>query len=310
MPRPPIPVRLERSQLAVPASRWSMIEKGTSSSADSVFLDLEDAVAPEEKESSRSNVIKALRELDWGSKVRGYRMNSLDTPYAYRDLIEVVEQAGEFLDCVILPKVNRPEDVYVVDTLLTEIELYKNLQNTIGIEAQIETAQGMVNVNEIAVSSDRLESLIFGPGDYAASMHMPMGSIGVMDESDAAYPGHRWNYSLHRIVTAARAAGLRALDGPYGDIHNLSGYREACYISAVMGFDGKWCIHPSQISIATEIFSPSSNEVAWAQRVLVEYEKALAEGRGAIAVQGRMIDAASLRMAHVTVEKARLAGLL
>lgn len=310
MPRAPVPVRLERSQLAVPASNWEMIQKAVASQADAVFLDLEDAVAPNEKEASRPNVVRALRELDWGRKVRLFRINGLDTPWAYRDLVEVVEQAGDRLDCVIIPKVNRAEDVYVVETLLQEIEQFKGFSRPIGIEAQIETAQGIVNIDQIARSSERLEALIFGMGDYAASMQMPLDAIGVPDENDALYPGHRWNYVMHRIVASARALGLRALDGPYAAFRDAEGYRQACRVARALGFDGKWCIHPSQISVANEVFAPSPREVQWASRVLQEYERAMQEGRGAITVDGKMVDAASLRMARVTVEKARLAGLL
>jgi citrate lyase beta subunit len=310
VPRVPVPVRLERSELAVPASSWSMVEKAAKSDADAVFIDLEDAVAPNEKEASRPNVVRAFKELDWGKKVRIYRMNGLDTHYAYRDIVDVVEQAGDCIDCIMMPKVGRAADVYLVDTLLTQIEHAMGFANRIGIEAQIETALGIVNVNEIAFSSERLETLIFGPGDYAASLHMPVDVIGVRDENDAIYPGDRWNYAFHRIVAAARAAGLRAMDGPYAAHQDSEGYREACRVAVVMGFDGKWCIHPSQIAVANDIFSPSAKEIEWSEKVVFEYKKAWEEGRGAISVDGKMVDAASLRVAQVSMEKARLAGLI
>lgn len=310
MPRVPIPVRLERSQLAVPGSNWGMIGKAVASRADSVFVDLEDAVAPNQKEASRPNVVKAFTELDWGEKVRVYRINGLDTPWAYRDIIDVIEQAGDRVDCIIVPKVNRSEDLYLVDTLLTQIETYKGFPGKIGIEAQIETAQGIMNIHEIAFASERLESLIYGPGDYAASMHMPSEVIGVPDEMDAIYPGHRWNYVMHRLVSAARAAGLRAMDGPYGAIQDAEGYRKSARVALAMGFDGKWCIHPAQVPLANEVFSPSPKEIEWSLRVVQEYERAMAEGQGAIAVDGRLIDAASLRIARVTVERARMAKLI
>mgnify|MGYP005854189105 CR=1 FL=1 len=310
MPRAPVPERLERSPLSVPASNPRMIEKAVASDADAVLLDLEDAVAPTEKEASRPNVVRALKELDWGRKVRLYRINALDTPWAYRDIVEVVEGAGDRLDCLILPKVHRPEDVSFADTLLTQIEEYKGFQRRIGIEAQIETAQGIVHIHQIASSSERLEALIYGPGDYAASMHMPTGAIGMRDEMDSVYGADRWHYAIHRIVSAARAAGLRALDGPYAQFRDTEGYRKACQVALALGFDGKWCIHPSQVPIANQVFAPSPKEIDWSQRVVAEYERAMAEGRGAIAIDGKLVDAASLRMARVTLEKARLAGLL
>ncbi|GBD10692.1 L-malyl-CoA/beta-methylmalyl-CoA lyase [bacterium HR23] len=310
MPRTPIPIRLERSVLSVPASRWDMIQKAVASDADCIYLDLEDAVAPSQKEASRPLVIKALRELEWGRKIRCFRINGLDTPWAYRDIVEVVESAGDRLDCIVLPKTQRPEDVVFVDVLLTQIERSKGFTRRIGIEAQIETAQGMVNIHAIATASERLEALVYGPGDYAASMQMPVSAIGEPDEADALYPGHRWHYAMHRIVASARAAGLRALDGPYAAHRDTEGFRKACLVARSLGFDGKWCIHPVQVPIANQVFSPSRWEVDWALRVVQEYEKALAQGEGAITLEGRMIDAASLRMAQATVQKARLAGML
>ncbi|MFN3974170.1 MAG: HpcH/HpaI aldolase/citrate lyase family protein [Dehalococcoidia bacterium] len=310
MPRTPVPIRLERSFLSVPASNWGMIQKAVASDADCIYLDLEDAVAPSQKEGSRPLVVKALRELEWGRKVRCVRINGLDTPWAYRDIVEVVEAAGDCLDCVVLPKTNRPEDVAFVDILLTQIEHHKGFSRRIGIEAQIETAQGMVNIHAIAMASERLEALVFGPGDYAASMQMPQAAIGEPDEADAIYPGHRWHYAMHRIVAAARGAGLRALDGPFAAHRDTEGFRKACLIARSLGFDGKWCIHPIQVPIANQVFSPPSKEVEWAMRVIQAYEEALARGEGAITIDGRMIDAASLRVAQATVQKARLAGLL
>ena len=202
--------------LLVPASNPGMIAKAAASDADAVCIDLEDAVAPSEKEASRAHVIHALTHLDFGHSLRMFRMNALDTPFAYRDLIEVVEAAGDQLDLVMLPKADRPEDVYVVETLLAQIEMAKGFTNRIGIEAQIETALGCVNVNAIAACSARVETLIYGPGDYAASLQMPMDVIGVLDENDARYPGHRWHAIMQSVVVAARAYGKRCMDGPYG----------------------------------------------------------------------------------------------
>ncbi|MDG4551052.1 MAG: CoA ester lyase [Candidatus Contendobacter sp.] len=302
--------RLERSVLLAPASNWGMIQKTAAARADAVCIDLEDAVAPDEKEASRANVVRAYRELDFGNKLRMFRMNGLDTHFAYRDLIEIVEAAGDRIDLIVIPKVNRPEDVYVVETLLGQIESYKKYSRPIGIEALIETALGCVNIREIAACSERLEGFVYGPGDYAASVRMPMESIGELDENDRIYPGHRWHHVMHSIVSAAKAYNKRAIDGPFAGIKNADGLTQACRIGRAMGFDGKWCIHPSQIETVNQTFVPSEKEIDWARTVLNEYEAALREGRGAISVKGKMIDVASLRMCGAIVERAKLAGLL
>lgn len=302
--------RLERSVLLVPASNWGMIQKTAAARADAVCIDLEDAVAPDEKEASRANVARAYRELDFGNKLRMFRMNGLDTHFAYRDLVEIVEVAGDRIDLVVVPKVNRPEDIYVVETLLGQIESYKKFSRPIGIEALIETALGCLNIREIAACSERLEGFVYGPGDYAASVRMPMESIGELDENDRVYPGHRWHHIMHSIVSAAKAYNKRAVDGPFAGIKNPEGLMQACKIGRAMGFDGKWCIHPSQIETVNQTFVPSEKEIDWAQMVLDEYEAALREGRGAISVKGKMIDVASLRMCRTIVERAKLAGLV
>ncbi|MER2531641.1 MAG: CoA ester lyase [Candidatus Competibacter sp.] len=302
--------RLERSVLLVPASNWGMIQKTAAARADAVCIDLEDAVAPDEKEASRANVALAYRELDFGNKLRMFRMNGLDTHFAYRDLVEIVEVAGDRIDLVVVPKVNRPEDIYVVETLLGQIESYKKFSRPIGIEALIETALGCLNIREIAACSERLEGFVYGPGDYAASVRMPMESIGELDENDRVYPGHRWHHIMHSIVSAAKAYNKRAVDGPFAGIKNPEGLMQACKIGRAMGFDGKWCIHPSQIETVNQTFVPSEKEIDWARTVLDEYEAALREGRGAISVKGKMIDVASLRMCRTIVERAKLAGLV
>ena len=302
--------KLERSVLLVPASNWNMIQKTAASPADAVCIDLEDAVTVDEKEASRANVVRAYRDLDFGGKLRMYRINGLDTHYAYRDLIDVVEAAGDCIDLIVVPKVNRPEDVYVVETLLTQIESYKKIARPIGIEALIETALGGVNIREIAACSTRLEGFVYGPGDYAASVRMPMESIGELDENDAIYPGHRWHHIMHSVVSAARAYNKRVIDGPFAGIKNAEGLQQACKIARAMGFDGKWCIHPGQVEAVNQTFVPSAKELAWAQTVLSAYELARQEGRGALSVKGKMIDVASLRMCQTTVERAKLAGLL
>ena len=296
--------RRERSVLATPASNWKMVEKAVASEADVVFLDLEDAVAPPEKAGARQQVIRALRELDWGSKPRLFRTNALDTPFFYRDLIEVVEAAADAIDLVMVPKVNRPEDVYVVETLLTQIEAAHGQHRPIGLEVQIETAQGLLNSPAIAASSRRIEAIVFGPGDYAASLRMPVAAIGAPDAWDAVYPGHRYHDAMHQILVAGRAAGVRVIDGPFADYLDPEGLRRSCLIARALGYDGKWCIHPGQIAIVNQVFSPSAKEIAWAQRLVEAYEAAEREGRGAAAIGGTMIDAASVRMARTTLDTA------
>lgn len=301
-------MRLERSMLFVPASRRPMIQKAAGSAADAVCLDLEDSVPVDEKAASRAIAIRAFRELDFGHRVRMLRINAIDTPFAYRDLIEVVEAAGDRLDVVMLPKAGSDKDVFFVDTLLTQMEAHCGFVRRIGIEAQIETAEGFLEIREIARSSPRLEALIFGPGDYSASMQMPSSSIGEMDEHDAVYPGHRWHAVMHAIVAAARVNGLRCLDGPYAAYQDAAGFERSCRIARSMGFDGKQCIHPGQLAGANEIFTPSSEEVTRAERVVRAYEAAVAERRGAASLDGRMIDAANIRMARVAIEKHRQIG--
>ncbi len=286
-----------------------MAGKALASAADAVFLDLEDAVAPDEKPQARKGVIHALKELDWQGRSTLYRVNSLDTPYFYRDLIEVIEGAGDRLDGVLIPKTQRPEDLHVAATLLLQLELATGLEpGKIKLEAQIESAGGLVNIDGIAGATERLGALHFGPGDFAASLRMPYRSIGTMDEWDEAYPGHRFHYAMHRIVVAARAAGLRAIDGPLADYRNEEGLRKSCLLARSLGFEGKWCIHPAQIEVVNEVFSPTEKEVEWAERVMAAYEEASAAGTGAISVDGQMVDAASIKMARNTLELARASG--
>ena len=295
-------MRVSRSVLAVPASNLEMAGKALASAADSVFLDLEDAVVPDEKAGARKKIVQALQELDWRGRPTLYRANALDTPYFYRDLIEVVEEAGDELDAIMLPKVQRPEDLHVAATLLTQIELSVGLEpGKVKIEGQIESAAGLTNVDDIARATDRLTALHFGSGDFAASLRMPNRNIGVMDDWDEAYPGHRFHYAMHRIVVAARAAGLRAIDGPVADYRDEEGLRESCLIARSLGFDGKWCIHPAQIEVVNEVFSPTEKEIEWAKKVVDAYEEASAAGRGAISVDGQMVDAASIKMARNTL---------
>ena len=298
--------RLTRSQLYVPASKPAMIQKAAASAADAVCIDLEDSVTPAEKASSRANVIHALKEIDFGRRIRMFRINALDTPFAYRDLVEVVEAAGDRLDVVMIPKAGSARDVEFVETLLTQIETHIRLTRPIGLEAQIETASGFLHAAEIAGASPRLEALIFGAGDYAASMRMPSSAIGEADEHDEIYPGHRWHAVMHTIVAAARANDLRCLDGPYAGYTDAAGLARACQIAVAMGFDGKQCIHPAQLAAVNATFTPSLEEVTKAGAVLKAYEAAAAAGQGAATHDGRMIDAANLRMARTILERHRL----
>ncbi len=295
--------RRERSVLCVPGSNWRMIEKAAMLVVDLAFIDLEDAVAPNAKVESRQQVIKAFHSLDWRGKPRAYRINALDTPFCYRDLIEVVEQSGDVLDTIIVPKVGRPEDLYVVDTLLTQIERALGLHpGKIKLEAQIENASGLLNVERIAMATGRLTALIFGSGDYAASMHMPMGSIGVMDWWDEQYAGHRFHFAMSRIAMAAHAAGLHAIDGPCADFKDLDAYRKTCVMARGLGFDGKWCIHPNQIATTNEVFSATEQELHWARKIVTLYQLAISEKTGAIGVKNQMIDMASVRLAQAMLQ--------
>jgi citrate lyase subunit beta/citryl-CoA lyase len=281
-----------------------MVEKALASDADAVFLDLEDAVAPDNKAGARADVIGALKELDWRGRPALFRANALDTAFFYRDLIEVVEEAGHALDAVMIPKVNRPEDLHAVSTLLSGLELATDLEpGKTELEAQIESAEGLTNADAIARATPRLGAIHFGPGDFAASLHMPQTSIGVMDEWDESYPGHRFHYAMQRIVVAARAAGVRVLDGPVADYGDEEGLRRSCLTARSLGFDGKWCIHPAQIPVINEVFSPTDKEVEWAEKVVAAYEEANAAGSGSVSVDGQMVDAASIKMARNVLDK-------
>jgi citrate lyase subunit beta/citryl-CoA lyase len=298
-------MRRNRSILSVPAGNRHMIEKAVSLPADLVLLDLEDAVVPELKVEAREAVIRALTELPWGDRPAAYRCNGLETQYFYRDIVDIVEVAGSAVATIVVPKVGRAEDLIVVDTLLRGIELGLGLTpGGIKLQAQIESARGLINVESIAPATPRLEALIFGPGDFAASIRMPMESIGVMDAWDEEYPGHRLHYPMLRMLVAARAAGLGAIDGPVANYKDREGYRRSCTIARSLGFDGKWCIHPDQLAPTNEIFSPTEAELSWARRVIEAYKEAVAEGRGAVSIDGTMIDVASIRLAEMTLEAA------
>lgn len=299
-------MRLRRAELSTPASNERMMEKAAASQADLVFLDLEDSVSPNEKVEARSKAIKALKTLDWGKKTRAVRVNDLETPYAYQDIITVVEEAGDYLDLLIIPKIKSARDVWWVDVLLNQIE--KRLQRTrrLGLEVLIEEVEAMINIEEIARSSSRLEALIFGPADYSASQGMDSEVIaGYLD----AYPGDPWHYARNKIAIAARAAGIEAIDGAFPDFKNLEGYRRECIHARTLGFSGKWAIHPGQIDVAQQIFSPSSEEVAYARKLDAAYTEALASGLGAVAIDGKMVDAAIIRSLRNITQKADLIGM-
>ena len=296
--------RLQRSELAVPGSSPEMFEKALNSKADYIFLDLEDAVSPMDKITARKNVIKGLKELNWKEKGKtiSVRINSPDTHYMYKDIIDLVEEVGDKLDTILLPKAGTASDVYMIDCLLTQIETNKKLKNKIGIECLIETALGMSNIKEIAKSSERLEALHFGVADYAASLRARTVVIGGLNPD---YPGDQWHHGLSQLVMTCRAYGLRAIDGPFGDFNDPDAYVEAAKRGAAIGIEGKWAIHPSQIELANKVFSPPSSEVTKAKRILEELDKAAKAGKGAAQLDGRMIDAASARMAEniVNIDK-------
>lgn len=298
-------MRLRRSELSTPGSSEKMMTKAAASNADLVFLDLEDSVAPKEKSAAREKVIHALKTHDWGSKTRAVRINNLETEYAYQDIIQVVEQAGEHLDMLIVPKIKSARDVRWVDVLLTQIETRLDMTRKIALEVLIEEVEAMINAEEIAHASPRLEALIFGPGDYSASQGVDIKSIGTPD----GYPGDIWHYARNKVIIAARAAGIDMVDGPYAAFKDPEGYRRECRRSRILGAVGKWAIHPSQIDIANEEYSPSQEAVDRARKLAAAYARAEEEGLGAVAVDGDMVDAASIRILRNLIRKAELIGM-
>lgn len=312
----PAPARLNRSELAVPGINSALFEKAARGSADVIFLDLEDAVAPDDKPAARRNVIQAINDIDWGRKTLSVRINGLDTPYMYRDVVDVLEQAGERLDLIMIPKVGTAADVYALDMLVTQIEQAKRRKKKIGFEMIIETALGMQNIHAIAAASPRNESLHFGVADYAASTKAKTTNIGgpnplygVLTDPDNNggrdfHWGDMWHYALARMVVAARANGLRPVDGPFGDFSDAAGYRAQANRAAILGCEGKWAIHPAQINLANETFSPSEKEITQAKRILDAMTEAQKDGKGAVALDGKLIDLASIRQAEVLVKKA------
>ena len=302
---PSVRQRLQRSELAVPGSNPGMFEKALKSEADYVFLDLEDAVAPSDKLQARKNIIEALNDIDWRGqgKTISIRINGIDTHYMYRDVVDIVEQAGNNLDTILIPKAGVPADVYMVDAMITQIEEAVGITNPIGIEALIETTLGMSNVEAIATSSKRLEAMHFGVADYAASCRARTVNIGGLNPD---YPGDQWHAALSRMLVACRAYGLRPIDGPFGDFKDPDGYILGAKRAAALGYEGKWAIHPSQIDLANSVFSPPAAEVERAKRILNALEEAAAAGKGAASLDGRMIDAASARMAENVVKQDKI----
>src|SRR3954471_14832692 len=303
-------LRARRSCLAVPGSSTKMLEKAQGLPVDQVFLDLEDSVAPLAKEDARKNVVDILNTGDWAGKVRVVRVNDLTTKWTYRDVIAIVEGAGANLDCVMLPKVQTAEQVVWLDVLLTQIEETVGLEvGRIGIEAQIENAKGLVNVDEIAAASPRLETIIFGPADFMASINMKSLVVGALHPD---YPGDQYHYILMRILMAARTHDLQAIDGPYLQIRDQEGYREVARRAAALGFDGKWVLHPDQVAAANEIFSPSQEDFDHAELILDAYDWCTSEAggaKGSAMLGDEMIDEASRKMALVIAGKGRAAGM-
>jgi malyl-CoA/(S)-citramalyl-CoA lyase len=308
--------RLHRSELAVPGSSRRMLEKAPGLGADVIFLDLEDAVAPGDKVEARRNVIEALRELDWSECTISVRINGLDTPWCYRDVVDVIEEAGDRVDMLLVPKVEKSADIQFVATLLSQIEAEKELE-PIGLSVLVETAVGMANVETIAQACpERLEALVFGAGDFSVFTRARTRSVGgsnpeyaVLTDADERgarelHWGDQWHYALARVVVAARAYGLRPIDGPFGDIEDPEAYRAAAGRAATLGCEGKWAIHPSQVQLANDVFSPTETEVVEAERLLATMEQAQREGKGAATLDGRLIDMALLPMARRVLERA------
>ena len=306
--------RLTRSELIVPGATPALFEKAARSNADAIFLDLEDAVAPDDKPAARKNVVAALNDVDWGLKTVGVRVNGLDTHYMYRDVIEVVQGCPR-LDMLVIPKVGVPADLYALDMLVTQIETEAKREKRIGFEVLIETALGLANVEAIAQSSRRLEAMSFGAGDLAASLRTRTTAIGglhpeygVLGDKDAA--GNRafqqtdpWHAGQVRMLVACRAYGLRPIDGVYGDFRDMDGFLAATKRAAALGFDGKWAIHPTQVGPINDAYTPDATEVQRARRVMDAMAQAAREGRGAVQVEGRLVDIANIRMAENVLRK-------
>ncbi len=299
------PMRLRRSQLAVPGSSEKMLTKAAALNVDHVFCDLEDAVAPSAKPAARDTIVDALNNLDWGKTVRCVRVNDIGTSWCHEDIITIVEKAGRNIDTIMLPKPLSASDVQFADTLLSQLEMKLGLENKIGLEVLIEEVEAMQNVAEIATSCARLECMIFGMGDYAASQGLVVKNIG----NTEGYEGDIFHYPRYHMTIAARSAGIDAVDGPFVDFKNDAAYRVECQRALMLGMVGKWAIHPSQVEPALDIFSPSQEEVDFAREIVAVYDKAAAEGLGSVGHKGTMVDAASARLFQNTVNRADLIGM-
>jgi malyl-CoA/(S)-citramalyl-CoA lyase len=310
--QPAAPARPNRCQLFGPGSRPALFEKMAASAADVINLDLEDSVAPGDKPAARANIIQAINEIDWGKKHLSVRINGLDTPYWYRDVVEVLEQAGDRIDQIMIPKVGCAADVYAVDALVTAVERAKGQQKPIALEVIIETAAGIAHVEEIAASSPRLQAMSLGAADFAASMGMQTTGIGgtqenyYMHRAGQKYWSDPWHWAQAAIVAACRTHGVLPVDGPFGDFSDDEGFRAQALRSATLGMVGKWAIHPKQVALANEVFTPSETAVTEAREILAAMEAAKAAGQGAATYKGRLIDIASMRQAEVIVRQAEI----
>ena len=302
----PSPRRPRRSCLAVPGSSPRMIEKSVQLGSDQIFFDLEDAVAPDRKRDARRLVIDALNSLDFGASLRVVRINDVTTSHAYKDIVELVTSAGANLDCLLIPKVQAASQVHFVDHLLSGLETDLGLNKRIGLELLIESAAGAVNLAEIAMASSRIEVLVFGPGDYTVDLRIPRFNFGMIDPD---YPGHQWHWVMSSVANHARAIGAQAIDGPYVDFSDESGYSQSALRARLLGFDGKWCVHPNQVPWANAAFSPTPEEFAYATAPLAEFAEAVARGRGAATYDGKLIDEASRKLAQIVIDSGAAAGL-
>jgi citrate lyase subunit beta / citryl-CoA lyase len=299
--------RARRSELATPASNLRMLEKAPESGADMGFMDLEDACAPSAKAAARANVATMLNESDWGSTLRAVRVNGLDTIWCHDDVVEVVTAAGGNLDILVIPKARSARDVWWFDVLLSQLEAKLGLNRRIGLEVLIEEAEGLENAAEIARASSRVEAIILGSGDLSASLR---ARVTTSFQPVLAYPGDFWHYARAKVVAAARAAAVDAIDSPFPDYQDPEAYRRECEMASALGFDGKWCIHPTQVPIANEVFSPSPEEVERALKMEAAYRAAEAAGTGAISVDGQLVDAAHMRHVQIMLSRARKAGMV
>jgi citrate lyase subunit beta/citryl-CoA lyase len=299
------PERARRCQLSVPGSSEKMLEKAAASSADHVFCDLEDAVAPNAKVEARAKIVWALNNLNWGRKTRCVRINDVRTEWCHGDVIEILEGAGANVDTIMLTKPYEAADVVFLDRMLLQLEKKLRLDRRIGIEVLIEEVQALQNIDAISTCSDRLECLIFGMGDYSASQGIAARNIG----EAGGYPGDIFHYARFRVAMTAKSAGLDPVDGPYGNFKNMDAFRSEAERARDLGMVGKWAIHPSQIEVATEVFTPSEGDILHARRIERAFREAEAQGLGAAQVDGRMIDIASLRYVDGVLRKAALYGL-